>query len=71
MAVHPTIKRIAKNNIFNRDNRGLSLLGKKVLAITEIDWNTRKNLAGVQTPGKKSIDDMNCIIIYIRRIHII
>jgi hypothetical protein len=64
-AVYPTIKRIAKNNIFKRAKRGLSLLGKTVLAITEIDWNARKNFAGVQRPGKKSIDERNCIIIYI------
>jgi hypothetical protein len=58
MAVYPTIKRIARINIFKRTIRGLSLLGKKVLAITEIDWNTRKNLAGVQRPGKKSIEEI-------------
>ena len=60
-----------KNSIFKRDKRGLSFFGKKVLTITEMDSNTRKNLAGVQMPGKKSIDERNCIIIYICLIYIL
>ncbi len=57
--------------IFKRDNRGLSFFGKKVLNKTRIDSKTTKNLAGIQRFGKKSIDEIIFIIIYIRWIHII